>query len=345
MTAPPRALARRLLAWYRLHRRELPWRGVGDPYRVWVSEVMLQQTRVEAVVAYYERFLTRFPDVAALAAAPREEVLAHWAGLGYYRRARMLHEAARQVMDAHGGVWPSGHDAMLALPGIGDYTAAAIASIAFDEARAALDGNAYRVLARLADERRELRAVAPKRSLQALGQSLIESTRPGERGDFTQALMELGATLCVPRSPACAACPWLDSCAALAAGTAPDLPTKSARRAPRRVELSVAIARLDGRVLLRQRPSDASVMPGFWELPSAEGPCAALTGLGPLVAVHPVRERGFSHAITDTRYACTVHAAVASREPGPGYRWVSPEELRDLPLATISRKALRGAND
>ena len=302
---------------------------------------MLQQTRVEAVLPYYERFLARFPDVESLASAPRQDVLASWSGLGYYRRARMMHEAARRVVDQHGGFWPAEHSAIRALPGIGEYTAAAISSIAFDEPRAALDGNAVRVLSRLADERRDIRRSGPKRALQRLGQTLIESVPAGERGDFTQALMELGATVCVSRVPRCPACPWSWSCEGFVAGSAPNLPLKSARRPSRNVEISVAIAWNDDRVLVRRRPSDASVMPGFWELPTVEGPAHALARLEPLRSASPTHSGAFAHAITHTSYDCRVYEASARPDPGEGYRWMTLDELAGMPLATISKKALR----
>lgn len=342
MSKPPDLLAKRLLEWYRTHRRDLPWRGETDPYRVWVSEIMLQQTRVEAVLPYYERFLARYPDVESLAAASLEDVLATWAGLGYYRRARLMHRAARSVANMHDGRWPSRHDQLLALPGIGAYTAGAIASIAFDEPRAALDGNAHRVLARLADERRDIRRSAPQRALRRLGQQLIESTQAGERGDFTQALMELGATVCVPRAPKCLGCPWSASCEGLAAGTAHALPVKGARRPLRTVEISLAIARRGDHVLVRKRSSEEPVMPGFWELPAVEGPPQGLAGLGPLCAASCERAASFSHVITGTSYECRVYEASADAgDPEGGYRWMSPDELGRVPLATISRKALR----
>ena len=347
VAAPPDKLVRLLLDWYRVNQRELPWRGETDPYRIWISEVMLQQTRVEAVRPYYESFLARYPSVSDLAAAPLQEVLASWAGLGYYRRARMLHQAARRVADENGGIWPSDHASLLRLPGIGDYTAAAIASIAFDEPRAALDGNAFRVLARLADERRDIRGSHPKRALKALGQDLAQATPPGERGQFTQALMELGATVCVPRAPRCAACPWAVSCAALAAGTASELPVKERRAAIRSVEVSVAVARRSGRILVRRRRPEDSIMPGFWELPFAEGAVLSVAGLDMFDSATAVRIGSFSHAITVTDYTCHVYEAkaLAREDPGTGYRWMSAEELRSVPITTISRKALRIAGD
>ena len=192
---------------------------------------MLQQTRVEAVLPYYERFLRRFPTVESLARAPRQEVLVNWAGLGYYRRARMLHDAAKRIVGDFAGQWPTDYRTIRSLPGIGEYTAAAIASIAFDQPRAALDGNGLRVLARFADEGRDVRGAACRRSLKVLAGSLMETVPQGQRGAFTQALIELGATVCVPRAPRCLNCPWKAACAGFASGSAPDLPVKRRHRA------------------------------------------------------------------------------------------------------------------
>ncbi len=345
MRTPPAELVRRLLDWYSSSHRDLPWRRTTDPYHVWVSEVMLQQTRVEAVVPYFERFLRRYPTVEALAAAPRQEVLANWAGLGYYRRARMLHDAAKRVAGEYGGRWPSDYRTILSLPGIGEYTAAAITSIAFDQPRVALDGNALRVLARFADDRRDIRGAACKRALKALAESLMATAPPGQRGALTQALMELGATTCIPRAPHCAECPWNAACEGFASGSAPELPVKGRRRAPRKVEVSIVIARRGDRVLVRQRPADASIMPGFWELPAVEGPPGALRDFGPL-GRSVARELGaFSHAITNTNYACRVYEARAESSQRSAYLWVALSDLRRLPLATISKKALRFATD
>lgn len=301
---------------------------------------MLQQTRVEAVVPYYEGFLRAYPTISDLAAAPLEEVLAKWAGLGYYRRARMLHEAARILVAKHDSSMPAEHERILELPGVGAYTAAAIASIAFDEPYAALDGNAYRVLARLADYRSDLASTSARRPLQEIARSMIEAVPPGRRGDFTQALMELGATLCVPRRPRCDACPWIECCAGFAAGTAPSLPAKAPERPPKQVSLVVLVLRREGRVLLRQRPPEASVMPGFWELPEGETLEAALGALDP----QPVgldRLGAFSHAITDTRYACQVFDGLYPESAPQQCRWMSVAELEALPVTTISKKALR----
>lgn len=341
MKSEPATLVRRLLAWYRENRRDLPWRGAPDAYRVWVSEVMLQQTRVETVRPYYERFVQLFPDVAALAAAPWDDLFRLWAGLGYYRRARLLQDAARQIRDRNGGRFPENYDAIRALPGIGEYTAAAIASIAFDQPRAALDGNAYRVLARLADDRREIAKSAVKQSLGTTAQRLMDAVHTGERGDFTQALMELGATVCVPRAPRCEACPWVAACAGFAAGSAPDLPTKAPRRTSLRISLAVVIARCGDDLLLRQRPPEAAVMPGFWELPTVPSETFDKTHLASLRLEGVERIGTFGHAITTTNYTCQVYVAEAFGSPGNGYGWVARSQLGSLPLATIASKALR----
>ncbi len=341
MSTSPAELVRQLLDWYHTSHRDLPWRRNADPYRVWVSEIMLQQTRVEAVLPYYERFLQHFPTVESLAMAPRQEVLANWAGLGYYRRARMLHDAAKRIVRDFGGQWPADYRTMRSLPGIGEYTAAAIASIAFDQPRAALDGNGLRVLARFTDDRRDIRGAACRRALQVLAGSLMETVLPGQRGAFTQALIELGATVCIPRAPRCLNCPWKAACAGFASGTAPELPVKGRHRTLRRVELSIVIARRGNRVLARERPADASIMPGFWELPTVEGLSGALPDPWPVGLREVSRLGAFSHAITNTSYACQVYEAHAESSRVSGYRWVAVADLRRKPLATISKKALR----
>ena len=341
MNRPPDILVAQLLAWYRSDHRVLPWRLTRNPYHVWVSEVMLQQTRVEAVIPHYERFLRRFPTLHALAEASEEDVLANWAGLGYYRRARMLHAASKQVVSEFGGEWPCDYSQMRRLPGIGDYTAAAIASIAFDEPCAAVDGNVLRVLSRMTDERRDIRAAAPQNALKDVARHLMREVPHGSRGDFTQALIELGALICVPRTPRCVQCPWSGACSGLAAGSAPSLPVKLARSVPRRVDLSVALVECDRHVLLRQRPPDASIMPGFWELPMVTGEVSELHSLTSLDCVDGEELGSFSHAITNTNYAVRVYLAKAGGVLQDGERWIPVEKLGDLPLSTISRKAMR----
>lgn len=249
-----------LLGWYDTHARSLPWR-VGpvaraaglrpDPYRVWLSEVMLQQTTVAAVRSYFERFTTLWPTVADLAGAPDAEVMGEWAGLGYYARARNLLKCARVVTDDHGGVFPQTRGALMDLPGIGPYTAAAIAAIAFDRPEVVVDGNVERVMARLFDIHTPLPAAKPE--LTRAAAHLTPEDRPG---DYAQAVMDLGATICTPRSPACGICPWMDICAARAAGTAPDLPRKTPKKAkPVRFGYAYVARRSDGAYLLEERPT------------------------------------------------------------------------------------------
>ncbi len=260
-----RALRRSLLRWYDAHRRTLPWREQPTPYRVWLSEVMLQQTRVETVIPYFERFLRAFPDVAALAAAPLQDVLKLWQGLGYYRRARQLHAAAQQIMSQDGGVLPTTADEWRKLPGIGRYTAAAIASICTQQRVAVLDGNVKRVLARWHDLRAPIDRPATVTQLWATAETLVDPRRPG---DFNQAMMELGATVCTPRRPRCEACPWRPRCRAVLAGTQAILPRKSSQRAaPRATAVAVAITQR-GRWLLLQRPPEG-LLGGLWELPGS----------------------------------------------------------------------------
>ncbi len=267
--ALPRPQAAALLAWYDRHRRRLPWRAVAperpDPYCVWLSEIMLQQTTVKTVAPYYARFLARWPDVRALAAAPLEEVLKAWAGLGYYARARNLHACARAVVERHGGEFPPSQTALRALPGIGDYTAAAIAAIAFDLPAMPVDGNVERVIARLYAVEEPLPAA--KLLLQHLAGALLP---PRGTGDFAQAMMDLGATICTPKRPACALCPWMDHCAGRARGDADTLPRRSPKREGllRRGAAFVA-CRADGSVLVRTRPAKG-LLGGMTEVPTTD---------------------------------------------------------------------------
>ncbi|HZT50868.1 MAG TPA: A/G-specific adenine glycosylase, partial [Stellaceae bacterium] len=265
--ALPATPADLLLAWYDRHRRVLPWRALPgerpDPYRVWLSEVMLQQTTVPAVMGYFARFLERWPDVAALAAAPLDEVLHAWQGLGYYARARNLHACARAVVARHGGAFPRDEAALRALPGIGDYTAAAIAAIAFDRRAAPVDGNVERVTARLFAIETPLPEAKPE--LRRLAASLVPERRAG---DYAQAAMDLGATLCTPRKPRCVLCPWREECRARALGVAENLPRRRAAAArPVRRGVAFWAVREDGAVLLRRRP-EAGLLGGMMEVPS-----------------------------------------------------------------------------
>ncbi len=254
--------AQDLLTWFDRHRRDLPWRHSRDPYRVWLSEIMLQQTRVEVVLPYYQRFLERFPTVEALAAAGIDEVLALWSGLGYYRRARQLHAAARQVAAAGG--FPRTPDGWLALPGVGPYTAAAVTSIAFGVAAPVLDGNVERVVSRWLAQAEDAKSSGPRRRLLAAAAALLDSERPG---DSNQALMELGATLCTPRRPKCLLCPLAPGCRAKMAGDPERYPVARVKRESEKRRLVVAVAEREGRVLLFRRPDDSPLLAGTWELP------------------------------------------------------------------------------
>ena len=314
---------RRLLAWYRKSRRPLPWRESRDPYRVWLSEIMLQQTRVAAVIGHYDEFLRRFPTVEKLAAARESSVLAAWSGLGYYRRARMLHAAAKVVVRELGGKLPATAEQWQELPGIGRYTAAAIASIAFAEPVAVVDGNVERVLQRLSGRR-----LAGEELWQA-AEELLDGKQPG---DFNQAMMELGATVCTPRAPGCLVCPVVKLCA-----TRGELPVgaKPERQKKREIHYALEYRNGDGRgrdgeVFLVQRPRDASLMAGMWELPE-------------LANGHGSSEPSFTlrHSITVTDYTVRVWRTVPP-ELVRG-NWIPATRLGRVALTGLARKILRKA--
>lgn len=274
-----RALRQRLLAWFRASRREYPWRRDRDPYRVWLAEVMLQQTRIAAVIPYYEKFLARFPDLESLAQAPEKEVLRHWAGLGYYSRAQNLQRAAREIIASHGGQFPRDFEQAIKLPGVGPYTAAAVLSIAYDSPHAVLDGNVARVLARLSAMQGDLRAPQKWKKLGALAQALLARNTPS---DWNQALMELGETLCTPRSPQCSACPVSRWCEARKRGLTNVIPAPRKKRAAVTQRIAAAVF-LDsrGRTLLVRDPGahDDVLFSRMWQFPAvefAQNPAAAL---------------------------------------------------------------------
>lgn len=324
----PRRAARLLLEWYARTRRDLPWRRTRDPWRVLVSEVMLQQTRVAAVIPYYERFLARFPTPESLAAAPEEELLALWAGLGYYGRARNLKRSAEAIA-ARGG-FPQTAEEWRSLPGVGDYTAAAVASICFHEPRAVLDGNVIRVMARLGLEKGDVSTAAVRLRLRELAQKMLDPRRPG---DFNQALMELGATVCLPRRPKCLLCPLSQHCRAQAEGVAEQLPVRARRPEAVKQELDLALVLHCGRILLWRRGSGDGRLAGFWELPEA----AAFGDAGP-------RELAgmFRHSITRHDYTVRVWKLRARRAP-EGTHWQPLAALGSLPLSSMTRKALEAA--
>jgi A/G-specific adenine glycosylase len=315
-----------LLDWYREVRRDLPWRRTpDDAYRVWISEIMLQQTRVAAVIPYYEKFLARFPTIAALATAPEQDLLTHWAGLGYYTRARNLQKAAKQMMPS--GSFPSTHEEIRALAGIGDYTAAAIASISFGLPHAVVDGNVLRVIARLNNDHSDIALAATRKAIAVQAQALLDTKQPG---DYNQAIMELGATVCTPRNPLCGECPVSRWCEARSAGTQAQLPVKVRNGKEERIALDLLwIPRQDGAVLLK--PSTR--VQGFWDLPErADLPEAVLAST--LVQ--------FPHQITFRKYTCRVHAAqIEENDVVAGLRWIAPHDFGKLPLSTIAKKTLR----
>jgi A/G-specific adenine glycosylase len=319
--------AARLLDWYRKGHRDLPWRNTTDPYRIWVSEIMLQQTRAQAVIPYYERFLARFRSVESLATAPEQEVLTAWAGLGYYTRARNLQRAAREIAAAGG--FPRQYEAIRALPGIGDYTAAAIGSIAFGLPHAVLDGNVLRVVARVTNDAADIGATRTRDRFRAIAQGWLDERAPGH---FNQALMELGATVCLPKNPQCLLCPVAPVCGAHAEGTASQLPVKLRRTEPVRIEGTLLLIEKGGKILLRQREAAAARMAGFWDLPTP----ADLPAARPGACLGEIR-----HTITHHHYKLAVHRAPAPRRIVPPFRWFTLNELGGIPLSTTARKALQ----
>jgi A/G-specific adenine glycosylase len=261
---------RRLLAWFGRHRRDLPWRSSRDPYRVWVAEVMLQQTRIAAVIPYYDRFLARFPTVESLAATRPQEVLKFWSGLGYYSRARNLHSAARKIVAGYGGTFPREFEAALSLPGIGRYTAAAVLSIAYDVPLAVLDGNVARVLARLGAIRGNLRAPHRWQLLTETAKTLLARRAPA---DWNQALMELGEIICTPQIPRCSECPVARACRALASNLVHKIPDPRKKRAPVKIQIAAAILRdRRGHTLLVKDPGahDGVLFSRMWQFPAIE---------------------------------------------------------------------------
>jgi len=313
--AKAHSFSRSLLAWYDQHARKLPWREDRDPYRVLVSEIMLQQTRVAAVLEHYRRFLRKFPTVRKLAAARESSVLAAWSGLGYYRRARMLHAAAKLVVKEYQGKFPRDSEGLRHLPGIGRYTAAAIASIACDEPVAVVDGNVERVLERMNGKR-----LSGEQTWNTASH-LLDPDRPG---DFNQAMMELGATICLPRQPQCLLCPVSAFCAARG-----ELEFKAAKPPQRKRKIFFGLARRNEHVLLVQRNKNESLMPGMWELP-------------PLPArARAKRLLSLRHSITVTDYQVDV-VELSTPEQASG-RWIPRTRLATLPLTGLARKILRHA--
>jgi A/G-specific adenine glycosylase len=353
MLAPPddqthAVFAERLLAWFTHHTRDLPWRRERTPYRVWVAEVMLQQTRAETVVSYYDRFVNRFPSIQALADAPLEDVLRVWEGLGYYARARHLHAAAQEVTSVHNGQLPDTFEELLDLPGIGRYTAGAIASIIFGKDVAAVDGNARRVLCRTFGVHEDVTRPRIQRKLESLATKLLPS---GQAGTFNEALMELGATICTSRAPRCEDCPWRTLCQAYTQGDPESLPKRRPRQQVPHYDVAAAVTLRDGRVLVAQRNVD-DMLGGLWEFPG--GTCKegetlpeCLTRemqeeLGvnvkvekPLITI----EHGYTHfRITLHSFRCHLVSGDLRCLDCAAFRWVTPTQLDTLPMSVADRK-------
>jgi len=338
------ALVKRLLDWYDANRRRLPWRALPgetpDPYRVWLSEIMLQQTTVAAVGPYFHNFLKRWPTMKALAAAPVEEVMSAWAGLGYYSRARNLHACAKAVASEHGGKLPADEEALRKLPGIGPYTAAAVAAIAFDKRAAPVDGNIERVLARLFALKDPLPGVKPE--LRAIAETLAPAKRSG---DFAQAMMDLGATICTPKSPACGNCPWSDDCAGRAQGIAASLPARDAKAArPLRRGAAFVIVSDNDAILLRRRPPKG-LLGGMHEPPMSpwekDFPEAPLDH-APLKARYRKLPGLVRHGFTHFELELQVYRAdgiAAGKANGTG-EWAPLSALRDFALPSVMRKVI-----
>jgi A/G-specific adenine glycosylase len=330
---------RQLLDWYARNRRDLPWRRNPDPYSIWVSEIMLQQTRVAVVVDRYQTFLARFPTLVSLAQASEQDVLALWSGLGYYRRARMLHKAANFVVDQLGGKLPSTSEALRVLPGIGAYTAAAIASIAYGEAVAVVDGNVERVLCRLEGWAESGRGgAALKRKVEALAAQLVE---PADPGDFNQALMELGATVCLPRNPQCAVCPVVADCKTQGEHKAAARTRMQSREVAHALSLRTSSKPNQSQieVQLEQRPASLTVMPGLWELPALKN--AAVPQKSLLMTVR--------HAIMQVNYYVRIRSISEDEVEtvtvaGGQRRWVPLTDAGEMALTGLARKVLTRAH-
>lgn len=334
--------SKKLLAWYDRIRRDLPWRRTSDPYAIWLSEVMLQQTTVETVIPYYERFIQRYPTPCRVAAAPIDDLISLWAGLGYYNRIRNFQRACQIVCEDLQGQIPRTKLELKALPGIGDYTASAVASIAFNEPSVVVDGNVLRVMARITACQESIKRPIIKQKLEGYAQTLLDHRRAG---DFNQALMELGALLCTPNNPQCPHCPWQSSCTAHGMGIAHSLPNRGPRASYQHVSLKAYLWWRRGSILIRQRGLK-EILAGMWEVPF-EGFIAPdqmpHRFMGQLHGL--MRLGGFRHGIMNQRYQVEVFS-LSSRsndqlKPLGPWQWVRQATLQDLPLTTMTQKALR----
>ena len=340
-------ISRELLAWYDCNARGLPWRASQDPYRVWVSEVMLQQTRVDSVIPYYLNWLKAFPDIQHLAAADERRVMQLWEGLGYYSRARNMLKTARLLMEQRAGRFPDSIDELKKLPGIGDYIAGALASIAFGRDEVALDGNGLRVMARLVAFNQPVNEVAGKNAIRELLQDMLPS---GRAGDFNQAIMDLGATICLPRKPLCDQCPLKRHCLAFRNGSQDNFPLKIKKKPIPQYAVAAAVIRRDGRVLVDKRRADG-LLGGLWEFPGGkveEGEdfqTALVREIMEELGVHiAVRTRlgTYRHAYTHFKVIVTAfEAEILHGEPAAlaadEIQWVKPVELDQYPMGKVDR--------
>jgi len=344
------AIRRSLLDWYRQEARDLPWRKTSDPYKIWVSEIMLQQTRVEQGMPYYTRFLDAFPTVQSLAAAAEQEVLKQWEGLGYYTRARNLHKAAKQIAEQEGGKLPQSAEMLQLLPGVGRYTAGAIASIAFGERIPVLDGNVKRVLSRLFNIAESIDTPKCETQMWELAGLLVAPKNPG---DFNQAMMELGARVCTPKSPACDQCPVRKHCEAHSKGVHLSRPVRTPKKTVQHKNIAVAVIEKDGKYLLGKRPSEG-LLGGLWEFPggkieAGESDQAALIReckeeLGVTISVGALLAK-VNHAYTHFKvtlhvYGCTIKKGEARPRVHTELAWVAPEEFERYPFPKANHKFL-----
>jgi len=345
----PETFTRELLGWYAHNARDFPWRGQTDPYAIWISEIMLQQTRVETVIPYYERWMERFPSVEALASASQQEVLSLWEGLGYYSRARNLLRAARMIVQDYGGRLPSSAAELQRLPGIGRYSAGAIASLAFGQDEPTVDGNIRRVLARLFDISLPARSPAGERRVWELAASHLPA---GQAGNYNQALMGLGATICTPRAPKCPQCPLARFCQAYALGLQEERPVRAARAEQPHHTVATAVIHQAGQVLIAQRPPEG-LLGGLWEFPGGKRePGEDLIGclqreikeeLGVQVRVGGklgVYEHAYTHfRITLHAFHCTLlNGGQPQALEHTALHWVAPAELETYPMGKIDRQ-------
>lgn len=348
------AFRRRLLAWYDEHKRDLPWRRQQDPYAVWLSEVMLQQTRVETARGYFERFLQRFPTVTDLALADESQVLKMWEGLGYYSRARNLHRAAQAVVEHHDGRLPATYDALLGLPGVGPYTAAAVSSIAFDAPHPAIDGNVVRVMSRVLRLEEDPRRASTRAAILRAGQQLMPDVSTASAGDWNQAMMELGARVCVPSSPRCEDCPVSRWCRARQELPDPSvLPVRAPRAQRPHLQVTAAIIRHNGKLLIAQRP-DGGMLAGLWEFPGGKQEpgetleaCLRREIEEELGIVIDVEECVASVDHEYTHLSITLHAFSARYRSGQtqalecaAFEWIDIERLHDYTLPRADHKVL-----